>query len=479
MDYLPIFMDLRGKRCLLVGAGEVASRKAALLVRAGVHLVVVAPDVRDDIRTLVEELKSTQGAELHQREFREQDMEDVALVVAATADRDVNRQVSELAHARNLPVNAVDQPELCSFIMPAIVDRSPVLVAISTGGNSPMLTRHLKEQMDLMLPAGYGRLATLLGELRDRVKTHIGDFRLRSRFWEHLLAGTLPELVFSGRREEALQVFEHSLTTWHEESVQGEVYLVGAGPGDPDLLTLKALRLLYAADVVLYDRLVAPAILERVRPDAERIFVGKSAKNHPVPQEEINDLLIRLAREGHRVVRLKGGDPFVFGRGGEEIDKLAQANIPFQVVPGITSASGCASYAGIPLTHRDFAQSVTFVTGHTKHDQPDLNWAMLAQEKQTVVIYMGLLTLRLIVDNLMTHGMASDMPVAVVEKGTTPEQRVITGALNTIAAKVEQAEVGSPALIIIGRVVTLHRQLAWFGESTQAPDPTALPVPGR
>jgi len=479
MDYLPIFMNLRGKRCLLVGAGEVASRKAALLARAGVQLVVVAPAVRDDIRTLVSELQSAQGAELHQREFREQDIDNVVLVVAATGDPEVNRRVSELANARQLPVNVVDQPELCSFIMPAIVDRSPVLVAISTGGNSPMLTRHLKEQMDLTLPSGYGRLATLLGELRGRVKQHIADFRERSRFWERLLAGGVPELVFSGRRDDALTAFEQSLQDHAQESTQGEVYLVGAGPGDPDLLTLKALRLLYAADVVLHDRLVSPAVLERVRPDAEKIFVGKSAHNHPVPQEEINDLLIRLAREGHRVVRLKGGDPFVFGRGGEEIDKLAEAGIPFQVVPGITSASGCASYAGIPLTHRDFAQSVTFVTGHTRDHQPELDWTALAAEKQTVVIYMGLITLPIITERLSAHGMADDMPVAVVEKGTTPEQSVITGTLRSIAAQVEAAALQSPALIIIGRVVTLHRQLAWFGESTQAPDPIGLQVPIR
>lgn len=475
MDYLPVFMNVRAQRCLLVGAGEVASRKAAILARAGAALVVVAPEVREDIRQLVAELD---GSEIHQREFHPDDLEGVALVVAATADSNVNKQISALARERQLPVNVVDQPDLCSFIMPAIVDRSPVLVAISTGGNSPMLTRHLKEQMDLMLPAGYGRLATLLGELRERVKQRFSDFRQRSRFWEHLLAGSLPELVFSGRQEDAIHAFEQSLDRWQEDSVQGEVYLVGAGPGDPDLLTLKALRLLYAADVVLYDRLVSPAIMERVRPDAEKIFVGKSAKKHPVPQEQINALLVRLAREGHRVVRLKGGDPFVFGRGGEEIDQLVKERIPFQVVPGITSASGCASYAGIPLTHRDHAQSVTFVTGHTRDDEPDLDWPMLAKEKQTVVIYMGLMTLSLISDKLISHGMAADMPVAVIEKGTTPEQRVITGELGNIAGLTEQAGVQSPALIIIGRVVTLHRQLAWFGEEAQAPDSAGLSLPG-
>ena len=458
MDYLPVFMNVRGQRCLLVGAGEVASRKAALLVRTGATLIVVAPWISDAVRELVNE----HGGEIHERGFADHDLDNVVLAIAATDDDAVNRRVSVLARERNLSVNVVDQTELCSFIVPAIVDRSPVVVAISTGGSSPVLTRQLKEKLDIMLPAAYGRLAAVLGSLRDRVKQGVSDFSKRTRFWEKLLAGPMPELMLAGREQEAMQLFEKSLADADNDTLQGEVFLVGAGPGDPDLLTLKALRLMYAADVVLYDRLVSPEIMKRVRPDAERIFVGKEAKHHPVPQEQINDLLVRLAREGNKVLRLKGGDPFIFGRGGEEIDRLAAAGLPFQVVPGVTAASGCAAYAGIPLTHRDYSQSVRFVTGHLKNDQPDLDWPVLARESQTLVIYMGLITLAVICEQLQAHGMSSDMPVGIVEQGTLPQQRVVTGTLQDIAAKVEAAQLKAPAIIIIGQVVRLHRELAWF-----------------
>ena len=460
MDYLPVFMDVRGQRCLLVGAGEVASRKAALLARTGAYLVVVAPLVRDEVRELV----AKHQGEIHLRAFQHTDLDDVSLVVAATDNDAVNRQVSELARARRLPVNVVDQTELCSFIVPAIVDRSPVVIAISTGGSSPVLTRQIKENIEIMLPATYGRLASLLGSLRDRVKRDVTDFAKRTRFWEKLLSGPMPQMVLSGRDQDAMQLFEQTLTDVNQNIVQGEVYLVGAGPGDPDLLTLKALRLMYAADVVLYDRLVSPEIMKRVRPDADRIFVGKEAKNHPVPQEEINDLLVRLTREGKKVLRLKGGDPFIFGRGGEEIDRLAAAGLPFQVVPGVTAASGCAAYAGIPLTHRDYSQSVRFVTGHMKNDQPDLDWPVLAKEDQTLVIYMGLITLAVICEQLQAYGMSGAMPVGIVEQGTMPQQRVVTGTLQDIAGKVEAASIKAPAIIIIGKVVKLHRELAWFGQ---------------
>lgn len=458
MDYLPVFMNVRGQRCLLVGAGEVASRKAALLVRTGATLIVVAPWISDAVRELV----SKHGGELHERGFADHDLDDVVLAVAATDDDEVNRRVSLLARERRLPVNVVDQTALCSFIVPAIVDRSPVVVAISTGGSSPVLTRQLKEKIDIMLPSAYGRLASVLGSLRDRVKLGVTDFSKRTRFWEKLLSGPMPELMLSGREQQAMQLFETSLADADNDTLQGEVYLVGAGPGDPDLLTLKALRLMYAADVVLHDRLVSPEIMKRVRPDAERIFVGKEAKHHPVPQEQINELLVRLTREGKKVLRLKGGDPFIFGRGGEEIDQLAAAGLPFQVVPGVTAASGCAAYAGIPLTHRDYSQSVRFVTGHMKNDLPDLDWSVLAKEDQTLVIYMGLITLPVICRQLQAHGMSGAMPVGIVEQGTLPQQRVVTGTLQDIADRVEAAQLKAPAIIIIGQVVKLHRQLSWF-----------------
>jgi len=458
MDYLPVFMNVRGQRCLLVGAGEVASRKAALLARTGASIVVVAPLIRDEVQHIIDE----HGGEIHQREFMDADIDGAVLVIAATDNDAVNLHVSALAKSRQIPVNVVDQTELCSFIVPAIVDRSPVVIAISTGGSSPVLTRAIKEKIEILLPAAYGRLANLLGSLRERVKVSIKGFSHRTRFWEKLLSGPMPEMVLNGREQEAMALFEHSLMESELSPVRGEVYLVGAGPGDPDLLTLKALRLMYAADVVLFDRLVSDEIMSKVRPDAERIFVGKEAKHHPVPQEEINEMLVRLALEGRKVLRLKGGDPFIFGRGGEEIDRLAAAGIAFQVVPGITAASGCACYAGIPLTHRDYSQSVRFVTGHMKNDLPDLDWPVLVNEDQTLVIYMGLITLPVICEQLQMHGMDTQMPVAIVEQGTTPRQRVVTGTLSSIAELVKKADIKAPAIIIVGKVVKLQSELAWF-----------------
>lgn len=466
MDYLPIFMDIRQRPCLLAGGGEVALRKATLLSRAGGRLVVVAPEVCAELRELVE----TGGGLIHQRPFADEDLGDVALVVAATSDNAVNRRISELARQRSLPVNVVDQPDLCTFIVPAIVDRSPVVIAISTGGSSPVLTRQLKEKIEQTIPAAYGRLAALLGRARDRVKSHITDFSLRTRFWEDLLDGPLSGMVFSGKEQEAEDYLLAELERGaaRERGPQGEVYLVGAGPGDPDLLTLKALRLMYAADVVLYDRLVSPEILQKVRPDAEKIHVGKRRSHHPVPQEAINEQLVRLAQQGKKVLRLKGGDPFIFGRGGEEIDRLAALGIPFQVVPGITAASGCASYAGIPLTHRDHAQSVRFVTGHLKDDGVELDWAHLAREDQTLVIYMGLVGLPNICAQLVAHGMPATMPVAIVQQGTTASQRVVTGTLDDIADRAEAESIQPPTIIIIGHVVSLHRELAWFNVGRDA-----------
>lgn len=466
MDYLPIFMDIRHRPCLLVGGGEVALRKATLLSRAGGRLVVVAPEVCRELRELVE----SAGGLIHQRAFADADLGDVALVVAATSDNAVNRRISELARQRSLPVNVVDQPDLCTFIVPAIVDRSPVVIAISTGGSSPVLTRQLKEKIEQTIPAAYGRLAALLGRARDRVKSHITDFSLRTRFWEDLLDGPLSGMVFSGKEQEAEDYLLAELERGaaRERAPQGEVYLVGAGPGDPDLLTLKALRLMYAADVVLYDRLVSPEILQKVRPDAEKIHVGKRRSHHPVPQEAINEQLVRLAQQGKKVLRLKGGDPFIFGRGGEEIDRLAALGIPFQVVPGITAASGCASYAGIPLTHRDHAQSVRFVTGHLKDDSVELDWAHLAREDQTLVIYMGLVGLPNICAQLVAHGMPATMPVAIVQQGTTASQRVVTGTLDDIADRAEAESIQPPTIIIIGHVVSLHRELAWFNVGRDA-----------
>lgn len=467
MDFLPIFFDVRGKPCLLVGGGEVAARKAALLNRAGARLIVVAPEARDDVVALTQ---SSHG-EYHPRKFEASDLDGVHLVIAATSDAVVNAEISQLADARKLPVNVVDQPALCRFIVPAIVERAPITIAISTGGNSPVLTRELKERIETAVPRGYGDFANLLGSWRDEVKAAIPDDKQRTRFWESLMSGQVASLVFQGKTEAAQLAYQQQLQAFvgqqkGEGRSTGEVWLVGAGPGDPELLTLKALRFMYAADVVLYDRLVSDEIMAMVRPDAEKIFVGKEAKHHPVPQEQINDKLVYYARQGLKVLRLKGGDPFIFGRGGEEIEELAEAGIPFQVVPGITSASGCSAYAGIPLTHRDYSQSVRFVTGHLKDDRPDLDWHMLAQEQQTLVIYMGLMALPVISAKLIDHGMRADMPVAVVEQGTRANQRVVSATLTNIEAAVKKASLKAPALIIVGPVVKLRHTLAWFGDQS-------------
>ncbi len=455
----------------MVGGGEVALRKARLLDRAGGRLLVVAPSVDEALEELVE----GNGGEVRRRPFQETDLRDAALVIAASSDQAVNEQLSALAEARKLPVNVVDQPSLCRFIVPAVVDRSPVVVAISTGGASPVLTRQLKEKLEIMLPAAYGRLAGLLGAFRRRVKARIGDFGMRTRFWERLLAGPMPEMVFAGKEEEAEAYMEQQLEQADAMDVPGEVYLVGAGPGDPDLLTLKALRLMYAADIVLYDRLVTPEILQKVRPDAQLIHVGKRRSHHEVPQESINEMLIRLAREGNKVLRLKGGDPFIFGRGGEEIDELADARVPFQVVPGITAAAGCAAYAGIPLTHRDHAQSVRFVTGHRRNDVVDLDWANLAAVNETLVIYMGLLGLETICGQLVAHGMDPELPCALVQQGTTRKQKVLVGTLSTLPDIVRASEVQAPTIVIVGRVVQLHRRLAWFAADEGEREPQARP----
>jgi len=458
MEYLPAFLDVRNRKCLLVGGGEIALRKARLLLRAGAHLVVVAESVDSELASLLD----ADGHELREGHFAPDDLHDACLVVAATDSDEVNRQVSEQAQARHIPVNAVDQPELCTLIFPAVVDRSPVVVAISSSGSSPVLTRKIKELIDFQLPGRTGELARLLRSYRVRVKQRLREFSSRLRFWEQVLDSNVPELVYSGRMDEAEECINTLLEGSSGQPVRGEVYLVGAGPGDPDLLTLKALRLLQKADVVLYDRLVSDGVLAKIRPDAERIHVGKERATHLVPQDRINEMLVSLAREGKRVLRLKGGDPFIFGRGGEEMASLIDEGIPFQVVPGITAASGCASYAGIPLTHRDHAHSVVFLTGHYKTVDQEPDWQALAAEGQTLVFYMSLGNLGTICQRLVQHGLAADKPAALIQQGTTSEQRVVSGNLDNLAERVRQAGVRAPTLLIVGDVVTLRDRLSWF-----------------
>jgi uroporphyrin-III C-methyltransferase/precorrin-2 dehydrogenase/sirohydrochlorin ferrochelatase len=460
MDFLPIFLDVRAQPCLVVGGGEVAARKCALLLRAGARVTVLAP-----------ELGATLGAELaagriahRAAKFRDADLEGIAVAIAATDDDAVNRAVAAAAKARHIPVNVVDQPALCSFILPSVIERAPLTIAVSSGGASPVLARLLRARLETLIPAGYGRLAALAGAFRDRVKARFKPPE-RRRFWERVLQGPIAELVFSGRDAEARAALQAKLEDTRLAFSGGEVSLVGAGPGDPDLLTFRALRLMQQADVVVYDRLVSQPILDLVRLEAERIYAGKERAKHTLPQEDINHLLVRLAREGKRVVRLKGGDPFIFGRGGEEIETLAAEGIPFQVVPGITAAAGCASYAGIPLTHRDFAQSVVFVTGHLKDGSMDLNWAALAQPRQTIVFYMGLIGVDVLCRELAAHGLPAATPAALVQAGTTPQQRVLTGTLASLPGIVRDSGAKAPTLIIIGEVVTLRDRLKWFEPS--------------
>ena len=458
MQYLPVFFKLEEQPCLVVGGGSVASRKVALLRRAGGKVSVVAPEVTDDLAEQAE----TGGIVHHQRRFQASDLDGMRLVIAATDDAAVNSEISRLAQVRSLPVNVVDSPELCSFIVPSILDRSPLVVAVSTGGASPVLARQLRTRLETLIPSAYGRLASLVEEFREAAKQRFNSTDDRRRFWEDILKGPISELVFAGRETEARQRLAAALAKGSAGQGTGEVYLVGAGPGDPDLLTFRAVRLMQQADVMVYDRLVAAPILDLARRDADRIYVGKEKNNHAVPQEGINQLLVDLARQGKRVLRLKGGDPFIFGRGGEEIETLAQEGIPFQVVPGITAAAGCAAYSGIPLTHRDYAQSCTFVTGHLKDGSLDLNWNQLVQPRQTVVFYMGLTGIDIICDQLIKHGMSPDMPAALVEQGTTRNQRVHIGTVATLSSLVAEADVRAPTLTIIGEVVNLHDKLDWY-----------------
>lgn len=458
MEYFPVFLDLKNRLCLLVGGGDIATRKGRLLSKAGARLRVVAPEISTELRELV----AQNNGEIYQREYQSSDLDTCVIAIAATDIETLNETISRDAQVRNLPVNVVDSPALCTYITPAIIDRSPLVIAISSGGESPVLARLIRAKLETLIPVSYGRLARLASSWRDRVKDRFDDGDSRRRFWEKILQGPAAELVLNGQEAAAEKIIAAEIIKTDEAITQGEVYLVGGGPGDPELLTLRALRLMQQADVVLYDRLVSDGVMELVRRDAERIYVGKRRSEHAMQQENINQLLVDLAKQGKRVLRLKGGDPFIFGRGGEEIELLAQNHIPFQVVPGITAASGCSAYAGIPLTHRDYAQSVRFVTGHLKSDDTNLSWPELANPTQTLVFYMGLVGLKEICTSLIAHGRASTTPVALIEKGTTQEQRVLISDLDSIADVVAANDVHAPTLFIVGEVVKLHESLKWF-----------------
>ncbi|WP_339083319.1 siroheme synthase CysG [Pseudomonas sp. TMP9] len=460
MDFLPLFHNLQDRLVLVVGGGEVAVRKSRLLRDAGARLRVVAPEIRDELR----EMALAGNGEIVLRDYQTTDLNGVVLIIAATDDEPLNARISVEAQALFIPVNVVDSPKLCSVIFPAIVDRSPLIVAITSGGDAPVLARLIRAKIETWIPATYGQLAGLAKRFRAQVKGLFPDVQRRRVFWEDVFQGQVAESVFAGKLQEGQRLLEEKIAGIAPRTL-GEVYLVGAGPGDPDLLTFRALRLMQQADVVLYDRLVAPAIIELCRRDAERIYVGKQRAEHALPQDQINQRLVTLAKEGKRVLRLKGGDPFIFGRGGEEIEELAAHGIPFQVVPGITAASGCAAYAGIPLTHRDHAQSVRFVTGHLKDGSSDLPWSELTTPTQTLVFYMGLVGLPMICQQLIAHGRAATTPAALIQQGTTQNQRVFTGTLANLAELVAQHEVRAPTLVIVGEVVQLREKLAWFEDA--------------
>ncbi|MCK5721197.1 MAG: uroporphyrinogen-III C-methyltransferase [Gammaproteobacteria bacterium] len=458
MDFLPIFMNVKGENCLVIGGGKIASRKVFMLLRAGASVSVVSPELCQDLTIRKNESEITHI----DRVFEDDDLNGKKVIIAATNNEKVNSHVSQLAKAKGIPVNVVDAPDLCSFIVPSIIDRNPVQIAISTGGASPVLARLLRSRLETFIPAAYGRLATLVESFREKVKTKFSNTDEIRTFWEGVLGGPVADNLIAGKDKIARELLETAVENAEAPVERGEVYLVGAGPGDPDLLTFRALRLMQQADVVVYDRLVSPGVLDLVRRDAEMIYAGKERNKHTLPQETINALLVRLAKEGKKVVRLKGGDPFIFGRGGEEIETLTDENISFQVVPGITAAAGCSSYAGIPLTHRDYVQSCMFVTGHLKDGTTDLNWDAVAQPNQTVVFYMGLQTVKELCGELIAHGLSSTTPAALIEKGTTQEQRVHIGDLTTLHEIVKKNNVKAPTLIIVGEVVKLHDKLNWF-----------------
>ncbi len=459
MDYLPIFADLKAKPVLVVGGGDVAARKIELLRRAGARVQIAARELCAELR----ELADKQQLEWLATAFDEAQLDSVYLVIAATDDGALNARVFEAANQRRLLANVVDDQPKCSFIFPSIVDRSPLVVAISSSGTAPVLARMLREKLEALLPANLGQMAQVAGEWRDKVKQRFSKMSDRRRFWERAFNGLFASQMAAGNVQGAKQTLDAQLTDAPPQ--QGEIILVGAGPGDAGLLTLRALQVMQQADVVLYDHLVSDEILDLVRRDADRLCVGKRAGAHSVAQEETNRLLVQLASKGKRVVRLKGGDPFIFGRGGEELQAAQEAGIPFQVVPGVTAASGATAYAGIPLTHRDYAQSVLFITGHCRADGDAIDWPSLARSRQTLAIYMGTVKAAEISQQLIAHGRAATTPVAVIGRGTRQDQQVLTGTLAELETLAQQAP--TPALLVIGEVVNLHAQLAWFQHSAQ------------
>ncbi|MEA3405622.1 MAG: siroheme synthase CysG, partial [Pseudomonadota bacterium] len=423
MDYLPIFVDIKNKPCLIVGGGAVAARKADLFIKSGAIVTVVAPELGAEMKHHLAHGKIVWEINTFSAEAMTH-FPKPKYVISATDEQSVNEAVYRYCQQNDIPVNVADQTEYCDFILPAIVDRDPMTIAISTGGRSPVLARLMKARLETMIPGGFSRLADLVGRYRQKVKDSITSLDGRKAFWESLLDGAFIDKAVHGKLEQAEQDLEQKISEVAEHGQPlpaGEVYLIGAGPGDPDLMTFKGLRLLQQADVILYDRLVAPEIIEMARREAERIYVGKKDKWHKVEQPDIGLMMVELAKQGKRVARLKGGDPYIFGRGAEEAEILVQHGVSYEVVPGITAAAGCSAYAGFPLTHRDYAQSVSLVTGHQQAGAEGIDYARLANSGDTMVFYMGVKNAAKIQAGLIENGMSPTTPVAIIEKGTTPK----------------------------------------------------------
>ena len=520
MNTFPLFFKLEDRKVLIVGGGDVALRKADLLSRAGASITVVATDICDELQALLQDDKH----QLIYEQYNKKYMAGARVIIAGTDDEALNHQIHADATELNIPVNVVDTPPLCDFIFPAIVDRNPIVIGISSNGKAPVLARLLRARLETLIPQGYGKLAKLAGDFRAEVKTKIPTLTGRRQFWERAFEGQVSELMFAGNETQAASQLQADLDSTaaqiannnannnankdaptrqhstaqktHTDSLTtsmlsnesaasdsetvaqstppvGEVYIVGAGPGDPELLTFKALRLMQQADIVFYDALVSPQVLDLCRRDADKIFVGKKRSNHAVAQLGINELLVAEAKKGRRVVRLKGGDPFIFGRGGEEIESLRAHDIPYQVVPGITAANAAASYAGIPLTHRDHSQSVRFVTGFLKAGAPNNNFKNFLNTDETVVFYMGLHSLARLTEGLIEAGRSSETPIAIVSNASMPNQQVLTGTLATINELQEQNQLPTPALLIMGDVVALHNDLAWYNLQNKTVSDTA------
>ena len=459
MSYLPLFIETTGKKCLIVGGGKVASRKLIPILKAKMKVTLISPEVIEEIEL---NFHKNKNLKIIKRKFKPEDIEDQFLIIAATNEKTTNQKIAKLSKDNNILVNMAEDSLSGNTLIPSVVDRDPIKIAVSSGAASPILTRLVKTRLETVIPYSFSKLADIMMEYRDAVKKNFLKISDRRKFWEVFLDGPISEMVLSGHIDKAKKALDESLKENKFLEKTGEVYLVGAGPGDPELLSFKALRLMQKADIVIYDRLVSRPIMNLIRQDTEKIYVGKQRADHAMPQENINQLLARLALEGKKVLRLKGGDPFIFGRGGEEIESLIKDDIPFQIVPGITAASGCASYAGIPLTHRDYSQACIFVTGHLRDGTVNLNWEMLAHEKQTLIFYMGMHGSKIICEELIKHGLSDETPAALIVKGTTEDQEVIIGNLKNMPEIIMERKIVPPTLLIIGDVVKLHNKLKWF-----------------